>query len=381
MGSQLTIRVLAEGKLAGSVTVPANSGISVEVPLDIVHPWTTEDPFLYDVEYFLTDASGCRIDTVNAYAGLRKIHLENGMFYLNNEPVYLRFVLDQGFYPDGIWTAPSDEALKNDIQLSMAAGFNGARLHQKVFEERFHYWADRLGYLTWGESASWGLNCFSYPSDADITVWKGIFNFLSEWKAILERDYNHPSIIAWTPANETWFGHEFNTYRKIITEIYDVTKTIDPTRPCNECSGYHHVKTDTWTVHYYAKDAEDLKKGLNPEDKPVCMRKGEIGYHGQPYIADEIGGFLFISPDRQNFADNTWGYHGLNFKDEDSYCQKIEEQIKVLLEMPNMAGFCYTQLTDVEQEQNGVYYYDRTPKVTAGKLAAIFGQIPERSKR
>ncbi len=112
MGSQLTIRVLAAGQLAGSVTVPANSGISVEVPLDIVHPWTPEDPFLYDVEYYLTDPSGCRIDTVSAYAGLRKVHLENGMFYLNNEPVYLRFVLDQGFIPMVSGLLPATKILK-----------------------------------------------------------------------------------------------------------------------------------------------------------------------------------------------------------------------------------------------------------------------------
>lgn len=305
--------------------------------------------------------------------------MEDGKFYLNNKPVFLRMVLDQGFYPDGIWTAPSDEELKRDIERSMACGFNGARLHQKVFEERFHYWADKLGYLTWGESASWGMKCFCLP-DNSIETWNGFFHYMAEWRQILERDFNHPSIIAWTPANETWPGECLALYRKMITELYDMTKMLDPVRPCNECSGYHHVKTDTWTVHCYSPNAQELEKTLNPEDFPVFRRERETGYCGQPYILDEFGGFMFLSPDRRKFAENTWGYNGFSFQDENEFCDKIAEQVRVLVNMPNMAGFCYTQLTDVEQEQNGLYYYDRTPKVSCEKLAEIFGMLPDQKK-
>jgi len=329
-GDKLIIRISSFGQLVGSAECAANEGMPVIVNLSEIHPWSPEDPFLYDIEYFVVDSSGCRIDTVYGYAGLRKVHVEGGKYYLNNKPVFLRFVLDQGFYPDGIWTAPSDEALKRDIQLSMAAGFNGARLHQKVFEERFHYWADKLGYLTWGESSSWGLQFCGGIYDNHLG-WKSAYNFLTEWKQIIERDYNHPSIITWTPLNETWPGSDMRLYNYVISEIYDTTKYLDPIRPCNDCSGYSHAKTDLWTVHFYAKDAEHLSTMLNPKDKPVFMKDHENCYHGQPYIVDEFGGLMFIAPDRQKFADNTWGYYGIQLKNEDELCAKIDEQVDVMI--------------------------------------------------
>ena len=173
--------------------IPAANDVPCSLPIDAPKPWSPADPFLYNLTLELLSEEDV-VDVVRAYAGLRKVHVEGNRVYLNNEPFYLRLVLDQGFYPEGIWTAPSDEALKQDIELSMAAGFNGARLHQKVFEPRFHYWADRLGYLTWGESSSWGI---------DVKEPVSARNFLSEWREIVERDRNHPSIIAWTPFNET----------------------------------------------------------------------------------------------------------------------------------------------------------------------------------
>lgn len=379
-GKIIEITVKAEGKIVGTTLAKATSGTPVTVKLDKTIPWSPENPFLYDITYNIKNQDGKSIDQVNAYGGLRKIHIEGDKIFLNNKRIFLRLVLDQGYYEDGIWTAPTDAALKKDIELSMEAGFNGARLHQKVFEERFHYWADKLGYLTWGESASWGVSAFSHGSNGMQTVefWKSMANFTQEWKEILERDASHPSIIAWSPANETWPGNNLQLHHRIMTELYDLTKLIDPTRPCNETSGYHHAKTDLWTVHFYRANAEDLKKALVPEDGgiPSRNRDWEIGYTGQPYINDEFGGFMFIPPERSKFADNTWGYHGLDLKNEDELCQKIEEQVDLMISLPNLSGYCYTQLTDIEQEQNGIYNYDRTPKVTPGKLAKIFGKKP-----
>ncbi|NLG13025.1 MAG: beta-glucuronidase [Lentisphaerae bacterium] len=379
-GKTIEITVKAEGKIVGTTLAKATSGTPVTVKLDKTIPWSPENPFLYDITYNVKNQDGKSIDQVNAYGGLRKIHIEGDKIFLNNKRIFLRLVLDQGYYEDGIWTAPTDAALKKDIELSMEAGFNGARLHQKVFEERFHYWADKLGYLTWGESASWGVSAFSHGSNGMQTVefWKSMANFTQEWKEILERDASHPSIIAWSPANETWPGNNLQLHHRIMTELYDLTKLIDPTRPCNETSGYHHAKTDLWTVHFYRPNAEELKKALVPEDGgiPSRNRDWEIGYTGQPYINDEFGGFMFIPPERSKFADNTWGYHGLDLKNEDELCQKIEEQVDLMISLPNLSGYCYTQLTDIEQEQNGIYNYDRTPKVTPGKLAKIFGKKP-----
>jgi hypothetical protein len=361
----------ADGKVAGSASVPAASGVAVAVPLSVVKPWSPEDPHLYDVVYEVKDAAGAVVDRVTSYAGLRKVSIENGIILLNNKPRYLRFVLDQGFYPDGIWTAPTDAALKRDIELSMAAGFNGARLHQKVFEERFHYWADRLGYLTWGEMSSWGSN----PCDVESAR-----NFIPEWCEIVRRDMNHPSIIAWTPFNETWYftgDWAGNQHQRTQNDVYRLTKLIDPTRPVNSSSGDVHGLTDIWAVHDYAR-AGALRKNLDKPDGEVYMmdmlkKWDDLPYHvydGQPYLVDEFGGLAWVPPERRH-ADNTWGY-GNAIKTEQEFFDILRGEVEDILKVKRIVGFCYTQLTDVEQEQNGVYFYDRTPKFDAKKFKEIF---------
>ncbi len=377
-GNTLTIRLLAGGTEVAAATVPVADGAPATVGVPEPRAWSPADPYLYTVLFEVRNAAGELLDRVESYAGLRKIHIEGDQLFLNNQPLFLRMVLDQGYYPDGIWTAPSDEALKRDIELSMEAGFNAARLHQKVFEERFHYHADRLGYLTWGESASWGLSWCRPERTPQAPHWNGVANFVREWREIVERDANHPSIVAWTPLNETHPPFDRNFYGRVITEIYDLTKTVDPTRPVNTTSGYLHIKTDLWTVHLYRKNAEELKRDLIPEGAEVWTQnaKVEVPYAGQPYLNDEFGGFLYIPPERQRFAANTWGYHGLDLKSPEELCAKIDEQVEVMLATPKLMGYCYTQLTDVEQEQNGLYNYDRTPKVPAGMLKKVFGKEP-----
>ncbi len=374
---RLHVKVSIDGKTAEDSCI-AQNGASLTIHLPEIRPWSPEDPFLYDIEYTVTDSRGNVTDRVASYAGLRKIHTANGKLYLNNEPVYLRLVLDQGFYPDGIWTAPSDEALRRDIELSRQAGFNGARLHQKVFEERFHYWADRLGYLTWGESASWGCDCFCSAPGSQEIFWKGAFRFLEEWKEIVKRDRNHPSIIAWTPTNETWTTARLcDQYRNVITELYHSTKELDPTRPINDCSGYTHVKTDLWTVHNYAGDRDELKQQLAPPNSAVMEPKpNEVPYAGQPYFIDEYGGIRYLPPGQKPYAENSWGYNQ-EIKDPETYCNKIRELTDAILEIPSLCGYCYTQLTNVEQEENGIYNYNRTPKVPVEKLFAIFSRNPK----
>ncbi len=384
-GLRFHVTVRMGETVVGQATAAANDAVPLTVPLRDIRPWSPEDPFLYDIDYAVEAADGTLLDHATGYAGLRKIHIEGNKYFLNNKEVFLRFVLDQGFYPDGIWTAPSDEALKQDILLSMAAGFNGARLHQKVFEERFHYWADKLGYLTWGEYPSWGM-AWTRPGAAETegnlelsaAAQEASFgNFLMEWPAVMERDFSHPSIISWSPVNETSTILNWEAYRLRMAAVYDLTRRTDPTRPVNETSGYLHVKTDLWTVHVYRQNAEELRKSLVPEDGYPVFRHDpahEAPYGGQPYFNDEFGGFMFIPPERCKFADNTWGYYGMSLKNEDELCAKIAEQVDTMLTIPQLCGYCYTQLTDVEQEQNGVYNYDRTPKVSDGKLKAIFGK-------
>ncbi len=376
-GNTLTVTVSGEGKKTISKTSSAVNGIPVSITLDDPAEWNPESPFLYDITLTVKDAAGNVLDEVQSYAGLRKIHLEDGKFYLNNRPIFLRFVLDQGFYEDGLWTAPNDEALKNDIKLSMDAGFNGARLHQKIFDERFHYWADRMGYLTWAEFSDWGMSFWPHffpKTNPDYNL--SFRDFFAEWAAVVERDLNHPSIIAWTPFNETSKSYDIDVHRRIISDVYDLTRRLDPTRPVNDTSGYCHAKTDLWTIHHYAQDVDTLTDIINQE--PVYMTTPEElpAWDGQPYIIDEYGGVSYLPEGRKPFAANTWGYNKEKLTKEQSE-QRITDLTRCIVENPRMVGYCYTQLTDIEQEQNGIYNYDRTPKFDAKVIRDCFSMKPD----
>lgn len=368
-GMSLNVRVKDGDKVVSKKTVKVTSPMTVIMPVKNVKTWSPESPFLYDIEYDVVDKAGNIVDQVTSYAGMRKIHVEGDRVFLNNQPLYLRLVLDQGFYPDGVWTAPSDEALKRDIELSMSVGFNGARLHQKVFEERFHYWADKLGYLTWGESASWGSSMNNELASR---------NFIPEWQEVVVRDRNHPSIIIWTPFNETWDRPKDDEggriHDRLVTNVYDLTKSLDY-RPVHDCSGGYHVKTDIWSFHNYEQDAEQLQENLTLKGDgtvPTFDVENEVEYSGQPYYLDEYGGIKWVI---EQFAENTWGY-GQGPKTLEEFYSRLEALTDVILDMEYINGYTYTQLTDVEQEQNGIFNYDRTAKFDAGKLKAIFGKVP-----
>ena len=237
-GTTFSATVLDREQRVAEESMPAVDGIPLTLGLKDFKPWHPDSPFLYDLKLEVCDEDKKVLDRVSSYAGMRKVHVEGNEFFLNNRPIYQRLVLDQGFYPDGVWTAPSDEALRRDIDLAQAAGFNGARLHQKVFEERFHYWADKLGYLTWGEFPSWG---------AHVTDEVSARNFLSEWNEMLVRDRNHPSIITWTPLNETRFiTADPRQHARFHADLYNLTRALDTTRPVHDTSGYIHVRPDLW---------------------------------------------------------------------------------------------------------------------------------------
>jgi len=370
------------GKRVASSRGPAKSGNSVILRVRNPRPWGLRDPYLYDLRLELADG-GKVVDSVNSYAGLRKFHIEGNCFYLNNKPIYLRFVLDQGFYPDGIWTAPSDAALKADIEMSMAAGFNGARLHQKVFEERFHYWADRLGYLTWGEFADWGgTHSFGNP--------QGVLNLEREWRDVVVRDRNHPSIVAWTPLNETRGAarDNYEAYSRSVKSLVATTRALDPTRPVNDASGYVHVETDIFTVHDYDQNPDSFRQryaGVSPDSpEKAFVRFPEVSvpYEGRPYVVDEYGGTFwtkdyFNQPGKAGERRNNWGYGKTGKQVED----RIKALTDILLNHPHISGFTYTQLTDVEQEVNGVYSYERQPKFDIERLSRIFGAPAAIEKR
>ena len=366
--NRLTVKVYDGKKVVAQAKMSCHNGAVAVLPIKKPKLWSPESPFLYDVTYEVSNAAGVVIDRIQSYAGMRKVHVAGGYFYLNNQPYYQRLVLDQGFYPDGIWTAPSDEALKNDILLSKAVGFNGARLHQKSFEERYYYWADRLGYITWGESASWGIDV-----NSDLSA----RNFIAEWTELVERDRNHPSLVTWTPFNETWGSNGSGVYNHMVEDVYRITKAIDPTRPVNDVSGDSHVRTDIWAVHNYERDHDRLVEVLSfHEGKEPYRNQGDKGYlakyDGQPYMLDEFGGLPWIRPEERG---SSWGY-GRNIDSVEEFYRLLQGEVDALKACPNVVGFCYTQITDVEQEKNGIYYYDRTPKFDTARIKAIFERIP-----
>jgi len=349
----LTVSACWQDKEVGSVSVNARGGaLTLTLPLSEKHLWELGKGGLYDLKLTYGD------DTVYSYFGLRSVELGTKAFRLNGKVVFQRTVLDQGFYPDGIYTAPSDQELKNDILRSMAMGFNGARLHQKVFEERFLYHADQLGYLVWGEFPSWGL---------DHTQPQAVYSILPQWLEEIGRDFNHPSIIGWCPFNETWDQHDQRQYDPLLSTVYYATKAADPTRPCIDTSGNFHVATDIFDLHDYEQDVETFRSKFPPQGGFTDNHKDRQTYGGQPVFMSEYGGIGY------SLNGGAWSY-GSACKSQDEYIARFKGLTEALMDDPDMIGLCYTQLTDVEQEQNGVYTYDRVPKVDP----AVFHQILSR---
>jgi len=356
---KLTAEAFADGELTGTDTASGPWQNTLVVNLKHKKLWEPGAPFLYDLK--LTLRSGKEtIDELNSYFGLRKIAIDGRRILINDKPVFQRLILDQGFYPDGLWTAPTDEALKHDIEMSMACGYNGARLHQKVFEPRFLYWADKLGYMLWGE----------YPNAGYGNQREGFSAVVNEWTEILLRDRSHPSIIGWCPFNENFEGSG-----ELQQMIWNITKAIDPTRPALEASGWMHT-----LPHPEVRDAHDYT------DNPVALHKRWVDFfaappegpfpparyynpstsnadRGVPFMISEIGGIGWAS-------EGGWGY-GEGPKTLDAFYARYKGTIDAMLDNPNLFGFCYTQLTDIEQEKNGLYYYNRKPKFDVRKVHEI----------
>lgn len=375
----LEAEITFDGVSCGWFLTEAATGIYRRtVKLSETHLWEVGKGGLYDVELKLY--GGSRTDRVTSYFGLRSIRLSPKGFYINEKPVFQRLILDQGFYPDGIYTAPTDADLAHDIDMCMDMGFNGARLHEKIFEERFLYHADRKGYLLWGEYPNWGL---------DHTNPMAIYSILPEWLEELKRDYNHPSIIGWCPFNETWNKYGRQQYDDLIRDIYLATKAADPYRPCIDTSGNFHTITDIFDVHDYRQDPESFKEHydtiltdgklynrFNAEGPTVRHgdNSGRQDHKGEPVMLTEFGGIKWAAEMAAPNSDTvSWGY-GKNVENYEELKIRFKGLVDALLDNPYMLGFCYTQLTDVEQEQNGLYTYRREPKFDASWVKSVVGR-------
>lgn len=322
--------------------------------------WDVLAPELYDI-VLTVKKNGEVVDTVKTYTGFRSIELKDGKFLLNGKPVFLRQILDQGFHPDGIYTFPTAEDIEKDIDIAIDFGFTGARPHEKIFEERYLYYADQKGYLIWGEFPNWGCSLDSKKSK------KGLNNFVSEWREELVRDYNHPAIIGWCPLNETWDGAQFcDAYCQKV--LYAETKKYDPYRPVIGSSGGYLYVTDIDDYHDYSHTAEEItehvhnhKNGTKEEKKLLMLNKiqkaGFLTQHqlkGLPIFLSEYGGIAF-----NNDESVSWGY--VKETSEDDFVAHYISDTEAILQSDCM-GMCYTQLTDVEQEQNGLVTYARAHK-------------------
>ena len=366
----------AEGEVV-SRTVKADYDFAPQLDLPVPDGrrrlWSPADPFLYTLELELLQGDTV-LDHVSSYAGLRSVSIEGQAVKINGQTIFQRLVLDQGYYPDGIMTAPSDAALVHDIELSMAAGFNGARLHQKVFEERFLYHADRLGYLIWSEFPDWGCGGYGVVDDHQ----QPTPSYITQWLEAIERDYAHPAIIGWCPLNETWqpLSDKITVLDDVTRAMFLATKALDLSRPVLDTSGYAHrvAETDVYDSHDYDQNPESFATrhaGLatgQPYLNLAHNREQSVPYRGQPYFVSEFGG-IWWNPDARPDEDS-WGYGERPHTIEDVYA-RFSGLCNILLDDPHMFGYCYTQLTDVYQEQNGIYTFDRRTKFDMQRIRAV----------
>lgn len=369
--SEIALTIRKESQVIGTMTVACESkniccsfGFQENGVFSVENLyWTPEKPNLIDVEVTLIH-DGKKYDTVSTYFGMRKIHVCGEEIYLNNSPLYQRLVLDQGYWPEGLMTAPSDEAIRRDVEMTKELGFNGARKHQKIEDPRYYYWADKLGLLVWGEM----------PSNYDFTP-EGQRMLLSELQAFVRRDYNHPCIVTWIPFNESWGVHEIagdSRQKSFVKAVYHLLRSLDESRLVGSNDGWEQLElTDFCGIHDYDISPEnfatrymDIEKTMrgSVNFKPIYAA-GEQ-YNGVPVLITEMGGVKLVN-------DDGWGYNQA-MSDEEGMLQYLRSVMRAVRSHRQIRGFCYTQLTDVQQETNGLLDAARKPKVAFEELQKIF---------
>jgi hypothetical protein len=321
--------------------------------------WSPESPTLLDAELILYGGDQV-IDRVHSYTAMRSVAINRDRFMLNGRPYPLRLVLDQGYWPDTLMTAPSDEALKRDVELAREMGFNGVRKHQKIEDPRYLYWADKLGLLVWEEMPS------AYAFSA-----RSMTRLLKEWTEAIERDYSHPCVIVWVPFNESWGVPNLTAmqaHRNAVEALYHLTRMLDSTRPVIGNDGWEASATDILGIHDYDPDPERLRQRYAVTD-PVrtlfdqrrpggrILTLDGFPHRGQPIVLTEFGG---ISYDPRPTAVQTWGYARAH--DQQSFIEHYSGLLAAVSEQTMFSGFCYTQFADTFQETNGLLNADRTPK-------------------
>jgi len=358
-----------KGEFFKSIEIsPKNSYPSITINIDtddeleMKYLWHPKQPSLFDLKLTIK-IDNTEIDNISTYFGMRKISVRNGKILINNHPFVQKLILDQGYWEDGIMTPPSDDALKEDIEKAMAMGFNGARKHQKMEDPRFYYLADKMGFLTWGEMPS----NYLYSK-------KGVHIITEEWKNFVMARYNHPSLVTWVPVNESWGVWNVQVDKQkqdFCNSLYYLTKSLDRTRLVSSNDGWEQSKTDICAIHDYVAWGDDfLKKTSQKEtylegysDTKFIFAEGKK-YKGQPVLLTEYGGIAFEG------GKEGWGYQG-KVKDEKEFLKRFKSISEAIEKTGYFFGLCYTQLSDVEQEVNGLLYPDRSYKIAPEKIKEI----------
>lgn len=334
--------------------------------------WSPEHPQLLDAHIRLKRGDEV-IDEFRSYTALRSVAVLRDRFMLNGRPYMLRMVLDQGYWPDTLLAAPDDEALRRDVELAKAMGFNGVRKHQKVENPRYLYWADKLGLLVWEEMPS----AYRFTRTA-------IKRQIREWSEVIERDYSHPCVIVWVPFNESWGVPELTStrsHRNAVEALYHLTKTLDPTRPVIGNDGWESSATDIIGIHDYDANPDHLRQRYGPEvntEQLFDRRRpgGRIltldGYphRGQPIVLSEFGGIAYDKR-TQPGGPEVWGYSMVEAEEE--FGARFHALMEVVSHTALFSGYCYTQFADTFQEANGLLCADRTPKIPLAQIALATG--------
>jgi beta-galactosidase/beta-glucuronidase len=357
---------------ADRVEYSATDQVAVAAAVNEPKLWSPGAPNLYDLAIELK-SDGQVVDRVSSYFGFRSVTIRQNRVALNGDPIFLKMVLDQGYWPESALTPPSDEAIRFDIQMTKDMGFNGARKHQKLEDPRYLYWADKMGLLVSDEMA----NAFRFDH-----VYAG--RFTREWVETVERDVNHPSVIIWAPLNESWGTPNVSDPRQQahLKANYQLTRALDDSRLVIDNEGWEHTdQTDLFALHDYARTGDLLYEKYKDIGKPgaVVPDNGAPAlapgyrYNGTPFYLSEFGGIAFI-PAGQKVPQQAWGYAGVE-KTPEAALERLRGLYKAIGRIPAFAGICYTQLTDVEQEVNGLMTYDRKMKFDAKTLREINGII------
>lgn len=356
-----TVSVRSDGEARGRLVLSLDGeGLDGGAFAD-QYAWSPEHPVLFQTVYEVR-AEAEVTDRVSGYFGLRSIAVADGKILLNGRPYYQKLLLDQGYWPDGLLTAPTDAAFVTDIEACKAMGFNGVRKHQKVEDPRFLYHADRLGLLVWGEMA----NAYVFSG-------RYVRRFTAEWIEVLERDYNHPCIVAWTPLNESWGVNEISSDPRQLHHckaLVELTKSLDATRLVMSNDGWEQTIPDVLGIHDYEAKADILRQRYASLESILAFRPADRAvfapgcrYAGQPVMVTECGGISFRS------QGGAWGY--TDTKTPEEFLETYRQVVASLLSSELVQGFCYTQLTDVQQEQNGLLTFDRRPKFDFAAIREI----------